>query len=232
MGPPELPGGNVPADFRLGGGTRASMGPPELPGGNILALQTPRNAIIRFNGAAGITRRKHTSTTNQTIHVNIASMGPPELPGGNLLKNGRVGLCYDGLQWGRRNYPAETRRRYSSSRARGCALQWGRRNYPAETLSAPLVVLPGDPASMGPPELPGGNSPSETCHTLRASELQWGRRNYPAETSNEYLSIMGSTCRLQWGRRNYPAETRHRMGLSSRGSVASMGPPELPGGNG
>ena len=37
-----------------------------------------------------------------------ASMGPPELPGGNAEKRGTVGAPAASLQWGRRNYPAET----------------------------------------------------------------------------------------------------------------------------
>ena len=62
-------------------------------------------------------------------------------------------------------------------------LQWGRRNYPAETS---LVKGRGDVhrrASMGPPELPGGNALTHGARLALKCALQWGRRNYPAETS-------------------------------------------------
>ena len=35
-------------------------------------------------------------------------MGPPELPGGNGQDGQTVEFDQHGLQWGRRNYPAET----------------------------------------------------------------------------------------------------------------------------
>ena len=110
------------------------------------------------------------------------------------------------LQWGRRNYPAETtyfrgsaeaepgrfngaagitRRKRSPKPAIPTApssLQWGRRNYPAETLpdgkNDPARIL----ASMGPPELPGGNPYAAWLMVKIVPPLQWGRRNYPAET--------------------------------------------------
>ena len=59
-------------------------------------------------------------------------MGPPELPGGNASTRSRAPPKRWKLQWGRRNYPAETR----------------------ENLDIPRE---GEEASMGPPELPGGN---------------------------------------------------------------------------
>ena len=182
------------------------MGPPELPGGNRVLDYSGQHAYNGFNGAAGITRRKHASCT----------------PAGWRLVT---------LQWGRRNYPAEThRRRRERPPAPRCfngaagitrrklptpprcitspgALQWGRRNYPAETWdpvrgeSGRELCFNGAAgitrrkrlrrerlgdlqveASMGPPELPGGNSPRASNTGTPASMLQWGRRNYPAET--------------------------------------------------
>ena len=59
------------------------MGPPELPGGNALL-------------------------NDRTLIPNAASMGPPELPGGNSTLTMRSVWCAVQLQWGRRNYPAET----------------------------------------------------------------------------------------------------------------------------
>ena len=86
-------------------------------------------------------------------------MGPPELPGGNEAEKRWELPQVIGLQWGRRNYPAETdafiiyqtseRNRFNGAagitrRKLGIdvslaewaeGLQWGRRNYPAETSS-------------------------------------------------------------------------------------------------
>ena len=88
-------------------------------------------------------------------------MGPPELPGGNTLTDLRTTLDERRLQWGRRNYPAETAQPQVEIPF-GCRLQWGRRNYPAETR---IVV--------------------RSCHGAEP-RLQWGRRNYPAETGSRF----------------------------------------------
>ena len=61
-------------------------------------------------------------------------------------------------------------------------LQWGRRNYPAETSGDPRARRQDRVASMGPPELPGGNVHDYDKFVKEREELQWGRRNYPAET--------------------------------------------------
>ena len=132
------------------------------------------------------------------------------------------------LQWGRRNYPAETSPRSSHSRAPSTRLQWGRRNYPAETRDHVPVRLLELFASMGPPELPGGNPHPQAARPgfngaagitrrkltfdlmmeMQEIQLQWGRRNYPAETRGALAGSAIEPQRLQWGRRNYPAETR------------------------
>ena len=84
------------------------MGPPELPGGNTAPSYYPTVREVSFNGAAGITRRKHEDED----------------------------AAYDAAY----------------------ALQWGRRNYPAETCVPAVIQAPRHlRASMGPPELPGGN---------------------------------------------------------------------------
>ena len=160
-----------------------------------------------------------------------ASMGPPELPGGNPTRIVFLPPAQEMLQWGRRNYPAETfhrslRRPGNECRFNGAAgitrrklrgvdgsaapntsLQWGRRNYPAETAVRPGESSPQPGASMGPPELPGGNSRPRKIRHARNERLQWGRRNYPAETP--------------------PVATLN----AAKAAGASMGPPELPGGN-
>ena len=68
-------------------------------------------------------------------------MGPPELPGGNadLVV---LDECHTRrLQWGRRNYPAETTVSWVTPGPMTMMLQWGRRNYPAETSEgAPTVA--------------------------------------------------------------------------------------------
>ena len=59
-------------------------------------------------------------------------MGPPELPGGNETLDVTEPPQVLPLQWGRRNYPAETKDKSPKDILRDM-LQWGRRNYPAET---------------------------------------------------------------------------------------------------
>ena len=137
------------------------------------------------------------------------------------------------LQWGRRNYPAETFHPQVAEYPRAAWLQWGRRNYPAETRQrrrnqvrrrhrfngaagitrrklhrAPAGTRNEFGASMGPPELPGGNLNVAFGADLMKRMLQWGRRNYPAETWNLRVKHRDRIVALQWGRRNYPAETK------------------------
>ena len=161
MGPPELPGGNrgwtpvgLEWDVRLQWGRRNY--PAETPAPAAATGRPPR----RFNGAAGITRRKQQVVVDTSTEVMIASMGPPELPGGNPVWGAEEETMEITLQWGRRNYPAETFMGLRLARASSASLQWGRRNYPAET---------GTGADVG-----------ESSTLL----LQWGRRNYPAETAS------------------------------------------------
>ena len=235
----------------------------------------------RFNGAAGITRRKHFTITATTIPMNPLQWGRRNYPAETFRTlspapsrvrsfNGAAGITRRKrllagagiiyaleLQWGRRNYPAETgatRSCRSSRRSRfnGAAgitrrkpsgpvveedaghvvLQWGRRNYPAETAfvgvgfaGVPVCFngaagitrrkQPDDlrnrvaelEASMGPPELPGGNVHCKLCEDGYELPLQWGRRNYPAETLCAQPDRTHHRTLLQWGRRNYPAET-------------------------
>ena len=81
-------------------------------------------------------------------------MGPRELPRGDASQR-LTQAVQSALQWGRGNYPAETREEVDG-RADAIALQWGRGNYPAEN---------------------GGNGADREP----ISGLQWGRGNYPAE---------------------------------------------------
>ena len=158
MGPPEFTGGNGGVhDVRSVGSPAASMGPPEFTGGNFVenellpflgALQWGRRnspaetrgraasgwrAARRFNGAAGIHRRKletraeilrahsrplqwgrRNSPAETQVYwdhqqtPNHASMGPPEFTGGNMPWRTILLRTQGSLQWGRRNSPAET----------------------------------------------------------------------------------------------------------------------------
>ena len=207
MGPPELPGGNE-RDLKLMEleDNIASMGPPELPGGNQPRLIPERTPI------------------------HLASMGPPELPGGNVAPSSRRAERLVSLQWGRRNYPAETGRSTWWAASSASPLQWGRRNYPAETLPDEASHHRRRQASMGPPELPGGNSmrmqadaPDMHAASMGPPELPGGNQivdqrrlvrvicfNGAAGITRRKQTERCTSCRLTW---------------------ASMGPPELPGGN-
>ena len=187
----------------------ASMGPPELPGGN--RGQRIHNILenVGFNGAAGITRRK----------PDQPNLGPSsEKPGFNgaagitRRKRGSDGPGSHqrtGLQWGRRNYPAETARDDNAPHQPPHQLQWGRRNYPAETCCSgrrattrPSTCFNGAAGITRRKRLPqlGRRHPLDVL-------LQWGRRNYPAETHQSAMMEVFNVFGLQWGRRNYPAET-------------------------
>ena len=209
----------------------------------------------RFNGAAGIHRRKL---------------------GGETVFIARTAA----LQWGRRNSPAETQADDGTCSAAPIPLQWGRRNSPAET-PLMLVILSTSKSSL---QWGRRNSPAETVDAVSDRRvqlpLQWGRRNSPAETcgydagggsasggfngaagihrrkldsrsidtfavitasmgppeftggNNREMEISAPPIeRLQWGRRNSPAETRIAWKNDDENQEASMGPPEFTGGN-
>ena len=183
-------------------------------------------------------------------------MGPPELPGGNpyqrrwiedpapVLQWGRRNYpaeTYKGrnillenadvLQWGRRNYPAETRLTGAQSGSSAVVLQWGRRNYPAETTNMRSEITDSEGASMGPPELPGGNldhhAPSFPCFWCFNGAAGITRRKRPmprattARSAKRFNGAAGIT-------RRKPLRAGF---LTAFAMPASMGPPELPGGN-
>ena len=206
MGPPELPGGNLGSQDPCRSRDDASMGPPELPGGNQFdeKLQVARKLMLqwgrrnypaetrgratagraglgRFNGAAGITRRKRAEVPSQVGDRALASMGPPELPGGNVSSARMLPRSTSMLQWGRRNYPAETHLPARDVHAAQAA-SMGPPELPGGNLRVPGERAERGAASMGPPELPGGNRDSDWRPMCGRTRLQWGRRNYPAET--------------------------------------------------
>ena len=234
MGPPELPGGNLSAGFdhaepqrALQWGRRnypaethlprdsvsvravASMGPPELPGGNTSAREESDGDRGASMGPPELPGGNPASRRQWCGRIGSASMGPPELPGGNDRMNRRKRTTTTNASMGPPELPGGNRRRRAG---RGLRL--------------------GD-ASMGPPELPGGNIQSMTtamrvCCTCFNGAAGITRRKLLTDIGVE---IEGQT--LQWGRRNYPAETGQvaRRLLVAEGIEASMGPPELPGGN-
>ncbi len=88
-------------------------------------------------------------------------------------------------------------------------LQWGRGNCPAESFARHRMNNAVLSASMGPRELPRGETAGKDRHLNSKPKLQWGRGNYPAERA----LLAGQTriaLTLQWGRGNYPAESRRR----------------------
>ena len=206
------------------------MGPPELPGGNDPPNDTRGRPRRRFNGAAGITRRK------QKLSQTAAPAAPT-------------------LQWGRRNYPAETTDPNPPALPRDERFNGAAGITRRKRLTIGTIPALAASASMGPPELPGGNHRLAThppTHLERFNGAAGITRRKPKARS----VILPSTCcfngaagitrrkpapgmriragiaSLQWGRRNYPAETVHAPPLRPNLGAASMGPPELPGGNG
>ena len=154
---------NYPAETRPRGAGEgphrpASMGPPELPGGNrkkYLELKgnfcgfngaagiTRRKPAVRrarterwiegFNGAAGITRRKPAAVRFRSIRRLVGFNGAAGITRRKHAVINAAGELTGLLQWGRRNYPAETSVVSGMLVVYARQLQWGRRNYPAET---------------------------------------------------------------------------------------------------
>ena len=83
MRPPDLPGGNARVWVQPRLLIRASMRPPDLPGGNCLSSGKTFRETLRFNEAAGFTRRKPVILDEVSVYMIGASMRPPDLPGGN-----------------------------------------------------------------------------------------------------------------------------------------------------
>ena len=213
----------------------ASMGPPEFTGGNTTPAGRSRCSLTRFNGAAGIHRRKRPKMILRGGLHGIASMGPPEFTGGNSQRSRSRSGRERWLQWGRRNSPAETSGspppRQLVARCFNGAAGIHRRKLVVEIHVGGQMLC----ASMGPPEFTGGNTSFlAECVPWKVA-LQWGRRNSPAETVGEpesptaertasmgppeftggnlwivEESRMRAVGRLQWGRRNSPAETSWR----------------------
>ena len=184
MGPPELPGGN----FKLFEGDREVLrvlqwGRRNYPAETAGERGRGSGRSRGFNGAAGITRRKQAGALAAESGAVRASMGPPELPGGNM-------------------------RGYHPVRFQLSTLQWGRRNYPAETTSTTRIHALTTPRFNGAAGITRRKQKRwELPQVIGKSVLQWGRRNYPAETSPHPDAVRPIRL-LQWGRRNYPAETR------------------------
>ena len=243
MGPPEFTGGNDVPDARylppadgLQWGRRNS--PAETPTG----AASSRRWKARFNGAAGIHRRKLSPAAGHSNTAPIASMGPPEFTGGNPPEDHAAGSLrhaasmgppeFTGgnaviptidtilrrlLQWGRRNSPAETvvvRGHHSSILIK---LQWGRRNSPAETWACRQPWACPCTSFNGAAGIHRRKQESDRLTYRSCLVLQWGRRNSPAETHVWWTERQGRAA-LQWGRRNSPAETPRRTGCGGSSS--------------
>ena len=234
MGPPELPGGNSACAARyFSASPRLQWGRRNYPAETAGGRHQGGPPEPRFNGAAGITRRK------QSKHLLLLSF--------NNSFNGAAGIT--------RRKPARPLVRWYQFNA---ALQWGRRNYPAETdYRRKVDALAAVKASMGPPELPGGNpdraGPDRTapqgCFNGAAGITRRKRRSaditgLPAGAG--FNGAAGITRRKPRLTAASPAPHPRRFngaaGITRRkrdngierapgGTVASMGPPELPGGN-
>ena len=208
MGPPELPGGNlVMRNHAQQRQAKASMGPPELPGGNLVMRNHAQQRQAKASMGppelpGGNTPSRPTGRSGQRN----ASMGPPELPGGNTVQLIPDRLEQPLLQWGRRNYPAETCGRWPARRCR-----WTGFNGAAGITRRKPACAAGAPREF--------------------AALQWGRRNYPAETCRYVYTLPRRTARFNGAagiiRRKLKYEPRDMMDHLQ----ASMGPPELPGGN-
>ena len=279
MGPPEFTGGNTRTGHgRNGEGYVASMGPPEFTGGNRRDLQLGRPGRLRFNGAAGIHRRKPApkppaatscrvlqwgrrnspaettvwsgATTGTSsgfngaagihrrkplpsagagLEIHVASMGPPEFTGGNSTEPLQATLatpCFNGAAGiHRRKRPGTL-----GDVAPEPGLQWGRRNSPAETPAGAVGERGVRLASMGPPEFTGGNDDVPVGATVAVTELQWGRRNSPAETPGYGGGPQGRPAGFN-GAAGIHRRKRVGAGADRRHPHASMGPPEFTGGN-
>ena len=205
----------------------ASMGPPAFTGGNATTGRAPArpnglqwgrrrspaeilwwsgslgSSAGRFNGAAGVHRRKLGSTNT----------APPRLAG----FNGAAGVH-------RRKYQDRRQARHRLDASMGPPAFTGGNS--AATERAEKLAR----ASMGPPAFTGGNSGRRAQRAGHRPVLQWGRRRSPAEISR---CVRGSNCGAGFNgaagvhRRKYGAPGPERRALFR----ASMGPPAFTGGN-
>ena len=232
MGPPEFTGGNTARTNKAGIPPRhASMGPPEFTGGNhchlavlaavVVALQWGRRnspaetrtagacrwcRAPRFNGAAGIHRRKQETGRGSTP------------------------TCW-ALQWGRRNSPAETRQEADGRRSTYWCFNGAAGIHRRKPQRSTAQERNRPTASMGPPEFTGGNS-VRAAPRLRPSPCFNGAAGIHRRKPAWLQGVRNDpSYRLQWGRRNSPAETPAPPVNAPRRTHASMGPPEFTGGN-
>ena len=84
-------------------------------------------------------------------------MGPPELPGGNSAAAGISVNRLPSLQWGRRNYPAETPAPPGAEQSPAKGFNGAAGITRRKLVDLAVAGVHDALASMGPPELPGGN---------------------------------------------------------------------------
>ena len=176
--------------------------PAETVGKSIAMLQ----ANGRFNGAAGIHRRKQLLVLRQRLHEPMASMGPPEFTGGNNENLQKRISNMESASMGPPEFTGGNWRPAPCWASATFLLQWGRRNSPAETLRAPQPNTLRRVASMGPPEFTGGNG--------QPIAIPWTR-----------IGCFNGAAGIH--------RRKHAFGGAwfSVAASASMGPPEFTGGN-
>ena len=203
-----------------------------------------------FNEAAGFTRRKHRRQTPMGAgapRTFMASMRPPDLPGGNLgptILTQQHSLpscqCFNEAA----GFTRRKRREPCSCLVDGILSSFNEaagftRRKPGAGLAALCASVDALNASMRPPDLPGGKHPgagatlAHVAATLRASmrppDLPGGNPD-GARTRNAWRShrrfneAAGFTRRKRGSWRTFGT-------WRASAAVASMRPPDLPGGN-
>ena len=153
---------------------------------------TPRErgpARSRFNGAAGLHRRRDHRELRGFAELVDASMGPPVFTGGGMASFARHSLR-PALQWGRRSSPAEGRPRVCGAPEHVAVASMG---PPVFTGGRSADVAPiarvGSVASMGPPVFTGGREYAHFADNAH-KQLQWGRRSSPAEGAQSAVALV------------------------------------------
>ena len=147
------------------------------------AIDRAQAESVCFNGAAGIHRRKRPHEVWFDRNVRGSFNGAAGIHRRKLGCAGHDpaagGIGFNGAAGIHRRKPTTT---HPLSTGPPAPLQWGRRNSPAETQGPRQGLAWPHQASMGPPEFTGGNVSGVSSDVIQENRLQWGRRNSPAET--------------------------------------------------
>ena len=134
---------------------------------------------------------------------------------------GPAGCWFNTLQWGRRDFAADTAHTCNENDCEDM-LQWGRRDFAAEVRIRGATRGLRDRASMGPPRSRGGSFKRGEVVKYTQVLLQWGRRVIAAEV-NTITLLNKEQIWLQWGRRVIAAESAQVDAISDTVVEASMG---------